>query len=101
MTSYRTPGARLKTHQPTTAATHRHWTLFANGPAEFHRLLVIPHINNLVRFDIADDIVVVIPAEANVTVAIDLHGHVDADTLVVPEGLTMLGVIALDFTACV
>ena len=44
----------------------------------------------LVRLDIADDVIVVIATEANVTVAIDLHCHVDADTLVVPEGFLMI-----------
>ena len=39
----------------------------------------------------------VITAEANVAVTIDLHCHVDTDTLVVPEGLLVIGVITLDF----
>ena len=91
----------LKSHQSTASAAYRHGAIITDGLPEFRRLLVIPHIDNLVRFDVTDDVVVVIAAEANVAVTINLHCHKDADALVITKGFLMVGVITLDFTFCI
>ena len=62
----------------------------------FRAALVIPYIGDSIRFDIADDIIVVIAAEADIAVAINLQGHVDANALIITEGRCMVVVVSVD-----
>src|SRR5574341_203616 len=87
-------------HQPTAAGTDRHDAIAADRTAEFAGGVTVPNFGDGVTLDVADDIVVVVPAQAHVAVAVHFHGHVNADALVeAKSSAVVLVVTAHLFTA--
>ena len=89
----------LITHQPAAAAAYRHNAFGADGVSELYGGFVVPDVCDGVGFDVADDVIVIIAAEADIAVAVDFQRHEDADALVISEGIAVIGVVAVDIVA--
>ncbi len=89
----------LISHQPAAAAAYRHDSLGADGVSEFYGGFVVPDVCDGVGFDVADDVIVIIAAEAYIAVAVDFQRHEDADALVISEGIAVIGIVAVDIVA--
>ena len=91
----------LIAHQPAAAAAYRHYAFGADGVSEFYGGFVVPDVCDGVGFDVADDVIVIIAAEADIAVAVDFQGHEDADALVISEGIAVIGIVAVDIVPSV
>src|SRR5262249_9497878 len=75
------------------AAANRHDAVLRNRSTEFDCRVVVPHILDAVLLDITDHVVVVVAAQAHVSITVNLERHKDADALIVTKRLFVISIV--------